>query len=350
MSAVPRRAERSRRPRAAAAATAAVIAAIAAAALSTACASPDPPETQGSASIRIVGLEDQALVDRAFGRLAEIEAALSGHVSGSEISRVNAAAGISPVAVGGDALAVVTRDLEYARLSGGAFDPTVGPLVRLWGIGTKDARLPAPSEIRGALALTDWRDVVVDPVGKTIFLRRPGMALDLGSATKGYAADAVASILRGSGVRKALIDLGGNILVMGTRADGKSWRIGLQDPFKSRGSMLGVASLEDESMVTSGIYERYYEEDGRRYHHILDTSTGYPADKGLVSATVIAPKSFDADGLTTAILALGRERGMELAKERGVGAILVDADRRVYLSPGLSRKFEITDPAFAYAE
>ncbi len=210
--------------------------------------------------------------------------------------------------------------------------------------------MPAPDEIRKALKLTDWRDLAVDPGEKTLFLKREGMALDLGSATKGYAADAVAEILRKAGVKKALIDLGGNILVLGTRPDGKPWRIGLQDPFKSRGSKLGVASLEDESMVTSGIYERYLEADGRRYHHILDTSTGYPVDNGLVSATVIAPKSFDADGLTTAILALGKERGMELAGKRGVGAILVDADRKVYLSPGLSRKFELTNPSFTYAE
>lgn len=327
------------------------------ASLSLSCRSPEPPETEGSAfaldthcSIRIVGVEDESLLDAAFGRLFALERALSSHLADSEISRVNTAAGLAPVKVGEDAIAIVLRDIEYAEQSDGAFDPTVGPLVTLWGIGTKNARLPSTDEIRKALVLTNWRDILVDSQQKTLFLRRRGMALDLGSATKGYAADAIASLLRDKGIRKALIDLGGNILVLGSRPDGKPWRIGLQNPFKGRSAKLGVASLVDESMVTSGIYERYLEIEGTRYHHILDTSTGYPVDKGLVSATVIAPRSFDADGLTTAILALGKKRGMELAIRRGVAAILVDADRKVYMTPGLSRKFQITDPSFTYAD
>jgi thiamine biosynthesis lipoprotein len=344
-----------RAPRPLAAALAA--ATLAAAALATSCSAAKPPELGRSdfvlgtvCSIRLAGGGDEALLDEVFARLRAIEDELSVNKPGSEIDAVNDAAGAAPVRVGGDALSIVGRDLEYSRLSDGAFDPSVGPLVKLWGIGTDHARVPGSSEIEAALSLVGWKDIVVDDAAKTIFLRRKGMALDLGSTTKGYAADAAAAIIRARGVKKAIIDLGGNVLVIGSRPDGKPWRVGLQDPYEERGSLLGVASLVDETMVTSGVYERYLDSGGKRYHHILDTRTGYPADRGLQSVTVIAPRSFDADGLTTTIFALGRERGMELAKSRGVGAIVVDSSRKVYISPGLSKKFQITDPAFSYAE
>lgn len=301
-------------------------------------------------SIHIYRGGNASLIGSAFDRLKSIEAELGTYGQNGDIAQVNAQAGLSPVRVGDDALAVVSRGLEYAELSDGAFDPSVGPLVRLWGIGTDHAQVPQADEIVTALKAVGWRDVILDQKEKTIFLRRKGMSLDLGSATKGYAADLVADILRKNGVTSALIDLGGNVMALGSRPDGKPWRVGLQDPTHARGSVIGVASLVDESMVTSGVYERFLEKDGKRYHHILDTSTGYPVDNGLVSATVIAPKSFDADGLTTTIFALGRKRGMELALQRGVEAIFVDTDRRVYMSPGLSRKFTITNSAYTYAE
>jgi FAD:protein FMN transferase len=302
-------------------------------------------------SIRIVGRGSQELLDKAFERLHEIEDELSVNKAGSQIDAVNEAAGKSPVTVGADALAILGRDLELSAWSGGAFDPSVGPLVKLWGIGTDHARLPDPGEIAAAKRLVGWKDIVLDAGAGTVFLRRAGMALDLGSTTKGFAADEVAAMLKSAGVGKAIIDLGGNVLALGSRPDGKSWRIGLQNPFSDeRGAYLGIASLVDKTMVTSGVYERFFVRDGKRYHHILDTSTGYPVNNGLVSATVVASKSFDADGFTTTIFALGRERGMALARARGVDVILVDANRKVYMSPGVSTYFEITDSSFSPAE
>jgi thiamine biosynthesis lipoprotein len=177
------------------------------------------------------------------------------------------------------------------------------------------------------------------------------MALDLGSTSKGYAADEIVKLVRAAKVKGAVIDLGGNVLVEGNRPDGKPWRIGLQDPFSpSRGAYLGIASLSSKTMVTSGVYERFFIQDGKRYHHILDTKTGYPVDNGLMSVTVISPRSFDADGFTTTIFALGRQKGMALAASKGVDVILVDSNKRVYMSPGVSAYFEITDPSFSFAE
>ncbi len=333
--------------------------------ISTSCAQKVEPElTDGATvlgtvcSIRIpaggiaLGTRSQAeaAIARAFDRLRQIEADLTVNKGGSQIDAVNAAAGSHAVAVGPDALAILAKGLRYARLSGGAFDPSVGPLVKLWGIGTDRARIPTPGQIATTRALIGWADVVLDQAASTVYLKRKGMALDLGSATKGYAADEVGRILREGGVKSAVIDLGGNVLVIGAKPDKSPWRVGLQDPNNSRGNYLGIAKLVDQTMVTSGIYERFFEEGGIRYHHILDTKTGWPVQNGLASVTVITEKSFDADGVTTMLFALGREKGMALAEELGLSVVMVDDKRRVYMTRGVSRFFEITDPSYVPAE
>jgi FAD:protein FMN transferase len=301
-------------------------------------------------TIRVLG-GSEGLIDRAFARLHEIEDELSVNAPGSRIDAANEAAGKAPVEVGPDAMSILKRDLQLSAWSEGAFDPTVGPLVKLWGIGTDHERLPSSKEIAAAKALVDWKDIVLDESKGTVFLRRKGMALDLGSTSKGFAADEVAALVRASKAKGAVIDLGGNIYVVGRKPDGKKWRIGLQDPFsEERGAYLGIASLADMTMVTSGVYERFFIKDGVRYHHILDTRTGYPVRNGLMSVTVVTPRSFDADGFTTTIFALGRERGMALAAEKGVGVIVVDENRKVYLSPGVSSYFELTDTSFSLAD
>jgi len=301
-------------------------------------------------TIRIVGGSDK-LLDDCFARLAAIEDELSVNKPGSRIDAVNAAAGGSGVEVGPDAMAILKRDLQLSSWSDGAFDPSVGPLVKLWGIGTDHARLPSPKEIDAARALIGWKDIVVDDSKGTVFLKRKGMALDLGSTSKGFAADQVADIIRSAKAKGAVVDLGGNVYVVGKRPDGKSWRIGLQDPFSGeRGAYIGVATLSDKTMVTSGVYERFFIQDGVRYHHILDTRTGYPVQNGLMSVTVITAKSFDADGFTTMVFALGRQRGMAIAAREGLDVILVDKDRKVYMSPGVSSYFKLTDPSFSLAE
>jgi thiamine biosynthesis lipoprotein len=304
-------------------------------------------------SIRMVGGGSEKLLDELFARLKQIEDELGTNKPDSRISALNAAAGEVPVAVGEDALAVIERDFQLSAWSDGAFDPSVGPLVKLWGIGTDHAAVPKSADIAAAKLLVGWKDIVLDKDKGTVFLKRKGMALDLGSTSKGYAADEVLKLIRAAGVKKAIIDLGGNVLVEGTRSDGKPWRVGLQNPFSSeRGTSIGIASLTSRSIVTSGVYERFFidEKTGKRYHHILDTKTGYPVDNGLMSVTVVSDRSFDADGFTTAVFALGREKGMALAASQGVDVIVVDANKKVYMSPRVSTYFELTDPDFSLAE
>jgi thiamine biosynthesis lipoprotein len=287
--------------------------------------------------------------DAVFARIREIQETMtftppsSGPAGGGDLDRINANAGKGPVAVKEELLELLEAARRYAELSGGAFDPTVGPLVSLWGIGGENPRVPPEEELRGALALVDWRDLVIDREAGTAFLRRPGQSLDLGAIAKGYAADQAAAVLRGRRLRRALIDLGGNILALGERSWGKGWRIGIQDPLEERGIYLGVLQVKNKSVVTSGVYERYFEEGGRRYHHILSTGDGYPVENGLLAVTIAAERSVDADALSTACFALGLKRGLALVESQpGAEGIFVTKDRNLILSSGLGDSFTLS--------
>jgi thiamine biosynthesis lipoprotein len=270
----------------------------------------------------------------------------------SGLVAINRQAGIEPVSVRADLLGVLEKALYYAELSGGAFDPTIGPLVKLWGIGTGSQRVPSGDEIAVALALVGWRDLAIDRDAGTAFLRREGMALDLGAIAKGYAADEALRIAREGGARRAVLDFGGNIAVLGWR-DGKGaeplpWRIGIQNPLGERGAYIGILPVHDASVVTSGVYERFFEAGGTHYHHILSTANGYPVDNGLLSVSIVMDNSVDADGLSTAVFALGFERGKALIDSiPGAGAIFIFSDHSVQITDSLAGIFRQADDDFA---
>jgi thiamine biosynthesis lipoprotein len=276
-----------------------------------------------------------ALYDRLFARLGEIDALMSATRPDSELSLINAGAGAAPVSVSPELMAVLEKARYFAEISGGAFDPTVGPLVRLWNIGSDTAAVPEAAEIADALGLINWQDMILDRTRGTVLLSKPGMALDLGAIAKGYAADELAGILREAEIPGAIIDLGGNIYAFGTRppesagAATRPWRIGIQNPLDDRGVYAGVVELWNCSVVTSGVYERFFLYNGKRYHHILDTVTGFPVENGLVSVTVIAPSSMDADALSTALFTLGYEKGRALAEKEGVQALFIFGDKTI---------------------
>jgi thiamine biosynthesis lipoprotein len=289
-------------------------------------------------------LNDDTIIDPNSG-----DSAVSTLVSG--VLAINRQAGITPVKVRVDLIAVLETALRYAELSDGAFDPTIGPLVKLWGIGSESQRVPAAGEIAAALELVNYRDLIIDRNSGTAFLRRRGMELDLGGIAKGYAADEAARIAREGRVRRGIIDLGGNILALGWRwekkKDSTPWRIGVQNPFSARGESIGALSVHDTSVVTSGVYERFFESGGTRYHHILSTANGYPVDNGLLAVTIVTERSMDADALSTAVFALGFERGKALIDSiPGAEAVFVFADRSVTITRGLSGIFTLTDNEF----
>ena len=280
-----------------------------------------------------------------FRRLGEIERKMSVFIQGSDVDRINMAAGVEAVRVQDDVFELIERALYYAELSWGAFDPTVGPLVALWDLnqGTNgDFRIPSQDEIDGVLPLINWRNVELDRVNKTVFLKNPGMAIDLGAIAKGYAADEAAFIIQRAGIPRAIIDLGGNILFVGLREDRGPWRVGIQDPLEHRGAYMGIAQVHQQTVVTSGVYERYVIADGVQYHHIFLPSNGYPVRNGLFAVTIIGDNSMEADALSTAVFVLGYERGRALIEAlEGVEAIFVFEDMSIGLTAGAD--FILTD-------
>jgi thiamine biosynthesis lipoprotein len=291
----------------------------------------------------------QDTLDAVFSRLHEIHNRLSVNIPGSELDAVSAAAGRTAVHVSDDVFSVVKAALRYSTLSDGRFDPTVGPLMKAWKMNTDQGHIPAPADITRALSLVNWRDVVMDGSAKTIYLKRSGMSLDAGGVLKGFAADETARILSSRGVKSAMIDLGGNILAMGSKPDGAPWRIGLQDPDSQRGVAFGTVEVIDKSVVTSGVYEHFFMQNGKRYHHIMDTQTGYPVENGLVAVTMISRASIDADGWDTTLLCMGPARGLALAKSLGLDVLLVSSDHRLYATDSAKKMLTITDPSFTYA-
>ena len=286
--------------------------------------------------------------------ILDIENRMSVKIKTSEISAVNNAAGIEAVTVSEDVFRVIEAGLRFSNLSGGAFDISVGPLVSLWDIGGSGTSVPPEDKIASALDLVDYRlvEITSEGAGGTLYLPKPGMALEPGGIAKGFAADAAAAYLAGEGVESALINFGGNVLTIGSKPDGSSWRIGIQNPDSSRGDYIGIATINNKAVVTSGKYERFFiGTDGKRYHHILSTADGYPVENGIAQVSIIAADSMTADAMSTTIFSLGLEKGMALAESMGdVEAVVVLENGEVYITDGLGDYFKLTDTNFTLVE
>jgi len=272
---------------------------------------------------------------------------MSSSLPGSEVSEINREAGVRPVPVSGDTFFVIQKGIEFERLTSGRFDISIGPIVKLWDIGGEKQRVPAADEIRDKLPLVGSAGIHLDGASGSVFLVKSGMMLDLGGIAKGYAADEAKKIIERSKVERAIVDIGGNIIVIGQKQGGRPWRIGVQNPFQSRGEYCGIVEMGEGTAVTSGTYERYFERDGKRYHHILDTATGYPVENSLMSVTIITKSSIKADALSTGVFALGLSDGMAMVEKlEGMEAIFVGRDRGVHLTSGIRDAFQLSDESF----
>ncbi len=287
--------------------------------------------------IKLYEYTNEEILDEVFDELEKIDQLMSTSLEGSDLMNINRAAQdmsvqhqIVSVEMDLEVIQVIQRGLTYGEMTGGYFDITFGPVVSLWGIGTESEHVPSLNDIEKTLALVDYRKVKVSD--NQVYIDG-GMALDLGGIAKGYAADQVADILVEAGVKSALINLGGNIRVIGTKEQEVPFKIGIQDPSSERNDYLGVVDVSDVTVVTSGDYERYFEEDGIRYHHIFDKETGYPVWNDIASVTIIAESSMDADALSTSVYALGIEKGIELVKNiENAGCIIVSKNGQIYFS------------------
>ena len=301
-------------------------------------------------TICTINLFDQgteALYTETFNRLKKLETILSANRDDTNIAAINSAAGIGPVHAEPETLSILQDALAYSEKTDGLFDPSIGPLVKSWNIGTDYAAIPTENALRSAMSLVNYRNIVIDESNGTVFLTQKGMKLDLGAIAKGYAADEIARILKAHNIKKAIIDLGGNIYAVGEKAPGQDWNIGIRDPETERGEPILSIPLKDTSVVTSGIYERYFEKDGKKYHHILDPRTGYPVNNELLSVTIIAPASMDADALSTSTFLLGTEKGLALIEKiPGVEAIFINKEHEIRTSQGMKGKMKILDSRF----
>lgn len=281
----------------------------------------------------------QAATTAAFSEIHRLEQLLSTWIPVSELSRVNAASGKEAVRVAPETLALVRRALEIGILTEGSFNIAIGPALDLWKV-TEQTRIPSESELKRIMPLVDLRAVHSDLREGTIALEKPGMRIDVGGIGKGYAADQAVMAMKKAGALAGVVALSGDIKTFGRLPRGEKFPVGIQHP-REEGAVLAWIELQDEAISTAGDYERYFEKDGIRYHHILDPVTLQPA-RGCQSVSVIAKDGVWADGLDTGIFVMGLERGMRLVEQlEDVEAVIVDQSGQVHVSSGLRNRIHI---------
>lgn len=288
--------------------------------------------------------DNQTLAGQVFRLIKQQENLFTVNRAASEVMAINHAAGRHPVVVSQPVFDLITCAHAVSLLPDSLFNLAIGPLVKCWKIGFQGHSVPSEAELQARMALTHPQDVILDAASRSVMLARPGMEIDLGAIAKGYIADVVQAFLRQQRVSSALINLGGNVQTVGAPPGEAGWAIGLKKPFGEENELIGVISVNNRSVVTSGIYERYFELDGVCYHHILDPRSGYPLDNELLSVTVISDRSLDGDIYTTLLYGLGVREGIAcLADKPNIEAIFVTRDRQVICSSQRHFSFQLLD-------
>lgn len=281
---------------------------------------------------------DAALLDEAETLIGSLEEQVSVTDEHSDLYTINHT-GTGKLT--GNSAELMEKALELCRRTGGALDFSVYPIVRAWGFTTGSYQVPDEETIQALLPLVDYTKIQYDDATGAVVLPAE-MEIDLGSVAKGYAGQLAAQMLRNSGVESALLNLGGNVQTVGAKPDGSPWQIGIKDP-QGEDAMM-VLSVEDQAVVTSGGYERYFEQDGQTYWHIMDPSTGHPADSGLISVTIVGDEGVVCDGLSTALFVMGLEKAADLWAQSGdFEAVFVTASGEVYITEGLRDHFALTE-------
>jgi thiamine biosynthesis lipoprotein len=287
----------------------------------------------------------EAAMQRVSGR----DALLSRTRAESEIARVNQNAGTGvAVALSDDVYSILQQAVGLSDRTDGMFDPTIAPVMDAWGFTKSEYRVPGADELAELLPLVNADALVLKD--RSAMLPEKGMELDLGAIAKGYAGDQCAQLLSSYGVTSALVALGGNITAIGAKPDGTNWRVAVRDP-NNEDSYLCVLPLQDRTASTSGGYERYFEQDGVIYHHIIDPDVGYPARSGLKSVTVVSASGTTADALSTALFVMGEEKALELWRESSdFEVVLVRDDNKVLFTDGLESglDFQGGDHGYTY--
>lgn len=251
-------------------------------------------------------------IDSAVSEIRRIENLISEWQPHTQVSAVNRAAGIKPVRVDREVFALTQRALAFSRLSDGAFDISIAALDRIWRFDGSMDELPTPEAVQRSIAHVGYQDIVLDSVASSIYLARSGMKIGFGSIGKGYAADRGRDLLKRLGVQGGIVNASGDLSTWGTQLNGQPWRVGINNPLKAH-KMIAVLQMKEESVATSGSYEKYVEFGGKRYAHIINPKTGFPAS-GLISVTVYGPSAEFANGLSTSMMVLGAREGAKLLR------------------------------------
>lgn len=277
---------------------------------------------------------DESILDSCIELCREYENRFSKTISSSEIYQLNhRKPGNDTVSLSEDTARLLRTGLSYCERSGGSFDLTIEPLSTLWDFSSGKAIVPPAEQIADAAAKVDYRNLQLD--GTSLTFLSPDTTLDLGSIAKGFIADRLKEFLISKGVKSAIINLGGNVLCVGAKPDGSPFLIGLQMPFEDHNTTFANLEICDSSVVSSGVYERHFIQDGVNYHHLLNPKTGYPYDNGLISVTIVSPDSVDGDALSTTCFSLGLEKGMDLVNSLdGIYAFFMTEDKTVHYSEG----------------
>lgn len=306
-------------------------------------------------SVTLYGTADTSAIDECFLLADQYEKLLSNTIPTSEVSQINTKAGTGEyVTVSPDTLNLLEAGISYGDLSHGTFDITIGKLSALWNFSEiaknmeneeneADASvLPSEDEIAKLLPHVDYHSIEIS--GSRVRLNDENAMIDLGGIAKGYIADQMRALLNEKGYTRGIINLGGNVLTLGPKEDGSDYLIGIQKPFGESGETIGAVRVSDASVVTSGIYERYYRVEGKLYHHILDTHTGYPCENNLLEVTIISPSSMEGDALSTTCFALGLEEGMALIEATdNTEAIFVTQGNEIHTTSGFGSTVEFVE-------
>lgn len=298
-------------------------------------------------SLKIYGYTDESIFQEIWDLMDDMEAQYSPTIASSAVAKFNASRSTEPFKMPTDVVKMAAISQEYSRETDGLFDITTYPLTKLWNITSDTPKVPSSIDIIKAQLLVDYRSLEVNTADNTLTKRLPELEIDLGAIAKGYAADQIATHLKEKGIQRAIVNLGGNIFALGSKDDKHPWNIGIQDPLNETGNAFALIAAKNKSIVTSGTYERFFEVDGKRYHHILNPKTGSPVDNELIAITIISDQSVIGDALSTSIFALGLEKGMAYIKNhKELSAIFVTKDKKVYLVGDVQKSFELKDTTY----
>lgn len=281
-------------------------------------------------SVQIFDSVDEDVLKGCEKLCKKYDSMFSNKIEDSEISRINSAGG-NPVEVSKETIKLIKKGIYYSEMSDGVFDITIAPVSNLWDFKAETPLVPSPDAIAEAVSHVNYENIIIRD--NTVKLTDPHAGIDLGAIAKGYIADRIKDYLEEEGVRHAMINLGGNVLAMGSKLDGSDYNIGIQKPFDETGEPITSVKISDKSVVTSGIYQRYFKADGKIYHHILDPNTGYPCENNLYSVTILTDSSLTADALSTTCFLLGYDRGMKLINQLdNVDAVFITNDNQIHYS------------------